>query len=100
MTSSTPAFEPGTKVQYRSDRAKVGEVVRSPTSVQDVYWYSVQLLNGAIETVPEQDLQGFRAAQDPRGLFVEGRFGGTEDLVRKVTFHKLDEPLQNTLYSL
>jgi superfamily II DNA or RNA helicase len=100
VSKHRPRFAVGDKVQYRTDRSKVGEIIKKPVETQGFFFYHVRLFTGAREHVPEEDLEPFRAAQDPRGLFAEGRFGGPDDLIRKVTFHKLDQPLQNTLYSL
>ena len=102
MTSSvpTPRFEQDDQVQLRSDRSKVGVVIRSPNLRNGAYWYRIRLHAGGLIVAHEADLTPFEADVSPDELLLRGAFGDKDDFLRLVTFHKLDTPLDNTLYSL
>ena len=102
MTSSIPSprFKKGDQVQLRSDRSKVGVVIRSPNLRYGAYWYRVRLHAGGLIVAHEEDLTPFEADVSPDELLLTGAFGDKDDFLRLVTFHKLDTPLDNTLYSL
>ena len=95
-----PIFEKDDRVQLRSDRSKVGEVIRSPKLRNGAYWYRIRLHAGGLVVAHEADLTRFRADASPDQLLLRGAFGDKDDFLRLVTFHKLDTPLDNTLYSL
>lgn len=102
MTSSVPPprFTKDDLVQFRSDRSKVGRVVRAPTLRGGAYWYRIRLLAGGLLVQHEADLTPFEADESPDQLLHRGAFGDKDDFLRLMTFHKLDTPLDNTLYSL
>lgn len=89
----------GDRVQRRSDRSKVGTVVRLVQEAANEGWYEVEFA-GRIEILPERDLEPYKLSKDPRDLFIRQAFGDRDDLRRLLTFHKLDSPVDNTLYSL
>ena len=95
-----PAFDEDDRVQMRSDRSKVGEVIRPPALRNGAYWYRVRLHAGGLVVAHEADLTRFKADVSPDQLLLSGAFGDMDDFLRLVTFHKLDTPLDNTLYSL
>ena len=102
MTSSIPVprFEKGDQVQLRSDRSKVGIVIRSPNVRYGAYWYRIRLHAGGLIVAHEADLTRFQTDVSPDQLLLSGAFGDKDDFLRLVTFHKLDTPLDNTLYAL
>ena len=102
MTSSipTPRFKQDDQVQLRSDRSKVGRVIRSPTLRGGAYWYRIRLHAGGLAFAHEADLTRFEADVSPDQLLLTSAFGDKDDFLRLMTFHKLDTPLDNTLYSL
>lgn len=100
MPISVPRFEKGDQVQLRSARSKVGVVMRSPNLRGGAYWYRVRLHAGGLIVAHEADLTRFEADVSPDELLQRGAFGDKDDFLRLVTFHKLDTPLDNTLYSL
>ena len=102
MTSPVPPprFEKDDQVQLRSDRSKVGLVIRAPTLRNGAYWYRIRLHAGGLTFAHEADLTTFEAEVSPDELLLKGAFGDKDDFLRLVTFHKLDTPLDNTLYSL
>ena len=102
MTSSipTPRFTQDDQVQLRSDRSKVGRVIRPPNLRGGAYWYRIRLHAGGLMVSHEVDLTSFEAEVSPDELLLRHAFGDKDDFLRLVTFHKLDTPLDNTLYSL
>lgn len=101
MTSSpAPCFGPDDQVQLRSDRSKVGLVIRRPDLRNGAYWYRIRLHAGGLLVAHEADLTRFKADVSPDQLLLSEAFGDKDDFLRLVTFHKLDTPLDNTLYSL
>ena len=102
MTSLTPppCFEQDDQVQLSSDRSKVGRVLRPPNLRNGAYWYRIRLHTGGLIVAHEADLTRFEADVSPDELLLKGAFGDKDDFLRLVTFHKLDTPLDNTLYSL
>ena len=102
MTSPIPppTYEKDDHVQLRSDRSKVGAVIRSPTLRNGAYWYRIRLHAGGLIVAHEADLTRFESDVSPDELLLRGAFGDRDDFLRLVTFHKLDTPLDNTLYSL
>ncbi len=94
------SFAVGDLVQRVSHRAQVGEVAAVHGPIHEEYWYSVRLQTGATIKEPQSALTAFRAATDVQGLFTSGSFGGPADLARRTTYLKLEQPLENTLYSL
>lgn len=95
-----PTFGKDDQVQLRSDRSKVGKVIRSPQLRNGAYWYRIRLHAGGLVVAHEADLTRFEADVSPDQLLLKGAFGDKDDFLRLVTFHKLDTPLDNTLYSL
>lgn len=93
-------FRPGQRVQVRSDRSRVGIIAAEGELAGGAYWYEVELPDGSTRHFPESNLTAFEERRDPQGLFTAGAFGDELDLIRLVTFHKLDTPLDNVLYSL
>lgn len=102
MTSSVPPprFEKDDQVQLRSDRSRVGHIIRAPDLRGGAYWYRIRLHAGGLTVVHEADLTLFEADVSPDELLNKGAFGDKDDFLRLMTFHKLDTPLDNTLYSL
>ena len=102
MSSLTqpPRFDRDDQVQLRSDRAKVGRVIRSPNLRGGAYWYRIRLHAGGLIVAHEADLTRFEAEVSPDQLLRKSAFGDKDDFLRLVTFQKLDTPLDNTLYSL
>lgn len=95
-----PRFKVGDWVQDRHDRGFVGEVIREPTRAGGAYWYDIRTQTGIRNTLQEAALVVFEPRPDPEDLFIGGAFGDQSDLVRLVTFRKLNRPLHDTLYSL
>lgn len=95
-----PRFEKGDQVQQRSDRSKVGLIIRPPILRGGAYWYRIKLQSGGLTFAHEADLTSFKADASPDELLHRGAFGDKDDFLRLMTFHKLDTPLDNTLYSL
>ena len=75
-------------------------MVRAPKLRGGAYWYRVKLHAGGLIFAHEADLTPFEAESSPDELLLAGAFGDKDDFLRLVTFHKLDTPLDNTLYSL
>ena len=102
MTSPIPPprFEQDDQLQLISDRSRVGQVIRPPTLRGGAYWYRIRLHAGGLIVAHEADLTPFEAEVSPDELLLTGAFGDKDDFLRLVTFHKLDTPLDNTLYSL
>ena len=102
MTSPIPPphFAKDDHVQLRSDRSKVGRVLRPPNLRNGAYWYRIRLQAGGFVVAHEGDLTPFEADVSPDVLLLGGAFGDKDDFLRLITFHKLDTPLDNTLYSL
>lgn len=102
MTSSIPAprFAQDDQVQLRSDRSKVGRILRPANLRGGAYWYRIRLHAGGLIVSHEADLTNFEAEVSPDELLLTRAFGDKDDFLRLVTFHKLDTPLDNTLYSL
>ena len=102
MTSPIPPprFAKDNQVQLRSDRSKVGRVLRPPNLRNGAYWYRIRLEAGGLVVAHEGDLTPFEADVSPDVLLLRNAFGDKDDLLRLITFHKLDTPLDNTLYSL
>ena len=94
-----PAYKEGDQVHARSDRSRVGSIL-SAKRAGGTFWYEVQFPDRSTRHYPESDLGRFDARLDAEGLFASGSFGDEEDLIRFITFHKLDTPLDNVLYSL
>ena len=95
-----PTFDKDDHVQLRSDRSKVGAVIGSPKLRNGAYWYRIRLHAGGLVVAHEADLTRFESEVSPDELLLRGAFGDKDDFLRLVTFHKLDTPLDNTLYSL
>ena len=102
MTSPVPPprFKKNDQIQLRSDRSKVGVVIRPPDLRNGAHWYRIRLHAGGLTFGHEADLVLFEAEISPDELLRSGAFGDKDDFLRLVTFHKLDTPLDNTLYSL
>lgn len=102
MNSSAPPplFEKDDQAQLRSDRSKVGRVIRPPNLRGGAYWYRIRLHAGGLIVAHEADLTPFEADASPDELLRRGAFGDKDDFLRLMSFHKLDTPLENTLYSL
>ena len=60
----------------------------------------IRLHAGGLIVAHEADLTRFESDVSPDELLLRGAFGDKDDFLRLVTFHKLDTPLDNTLYSL
>jgi len=97
---SAHRFETGDEVQMLSDRSLIGTVVRGLDRQAGTFWYRIKLPDGRYKTVPETDIVRYQAARSPGDLLVASAFGDRDDFRRTITFHKLDEPLENTLYAL
>jgi superfamily II DNA or RNA helicase len=100
MTPAAPAFKPGDQVHLRNDRARVGQVEEEPRRRGAVYWYRIRFVEGGSEVVAEPNLDRLGEKVTPEELLARSAFGDRDDFVRLVTFHKLNVPLDNTLYSL
>lgn len=100
MEAPAPAFQTGDPVHLRSDRARVGQVEGQPRRVGGEFWYRIRFVAGPPQMVPEPDLDRFSQEVTPGELLARGALGDREDFLRLVTFHKLNVPLDNTLYSL
>lgn len=92
-------FSVGDRVQVRSDRSRVGEVLRPPVAAGGEYWYVIRFLDGSRDKHVEADLEAFTTHTSAEELFARRSFGDQEDLLRLVTFQKLDSPVDNTIYA-
>ena len=94
-----PLYSIGNRVQLRSDRARVGEIVRPPQRAGGEYWYLVEFLDASRDRHCESALERFVARATPENLFASRSFGDADDLLRLATFQKLAAPLDNTIYA-
>ena len=67
MTSSIPPphFEKDDQVQLRSDRSKVGIVIRSPNLRNGAYWYRIRLHAGGLIVAHERILHPSKPISHP-----------------------------------
>jgi len=100
MAETLPTFNPEDPVRLLSDRSQVGTVAAPGTRSYGEWFYKVKLATGSSITCPESDLESFVAEVSPEELFVRGSFGDHEDLLRMITFRKLDSPVENTIHSM
>jgi SNF2 family DNA or RNA helicase len=73
--------------------------MEAPRRVSGLFWYRIRFISGPPEVFPEPDLDRFSDHVTPHELFARSAFGDRDDIVRLVTFHKLNVPLDNTIYS-
>ena len=98
MSTADPIYSPKDAVRDRSERSRVGFIVREPRRYAGEYWYPVQF--GAERTeLPETRLELYEGGEDLDSLLEQGRFGNKDTFAKCVTFTKLRTPLRNTLYS-
>jgi SNF2 family DNA or RNA helicase len=98
--TANPQFRAGDRVFLRSERSRVGIVADEPRRAQGLYWYRIRFVDGTVDLICEEDLEAFNERLTPEDLFAQSSFGDRDDLLRTVTFRKLDTPLDNTLYAL
>ena len=102
MTSEDlePRYKVGDWVQATNDRSFVGEVIKEPTQYGGGYWYEVQSKTHQKRTLMEAALELHTPNPDPVDRFISSSFGSPTDLVQLLTFQRLEEPVDTTLYSL
>src|SRR6516225_1447283 len=98
MSDPLPRFHRGDQVRVCSERDRLGVIWEEGRRLGQEYWYTV-LFGAERHTLPESNLEAYQAERDPDSLLAEGVFGNRETFAKCVTFHKLQQPLKNSLYS-
>ena len=89
----------GDAVQRRSDRSQVGTIIRIQGEFGGETWYVIEV-QGTEHIVPERDLVLHQRGTSPKDLLMSRAFGDRDDLLRLLTYHKLNSPVDNTAHFL
>jgi superfamily II DNA or RNA helicase len=87
-------------VRKKRNPGMSGIVVSGPDDdCGDIYW-SVRLPDGRVQKWLEETLEPVPVLDSIRALLENGAFGTRSDFSRLVTFHRLNKPLSDNIYSL
>jgi superfamily II DNA or RNA helicase len=96
-----PLYQPGDVVVRRNRRDERG-VITAPAQKRAGNWYYKVLFPSSQNpaTVPESDLEKVNPEEPLIDQMLAGRFGAKSTFSRLLTFERLRQPVQDTLYSL
>lgn len=92
-------FPRGAKVRIKTERDQVGIILDDPRKIGGECWYRVFFGADNERNVPEGNLETYEGGRDVESLLMEKVCGTKETLSKIVTYTKLKNPLQNSIYS-
>ena len=96
-----PRFKPGDEVVRRNRRDERGVVTAPAQKLAGRFYYRVSFQSSPTSvTVPESDLEKVNSEEPLAEQMLAGRFGNKSTFSRLLTFERLRQPVQDTLYSL